>query len=378
MRLSRFVLFLLLLAGTASAATESVQGATDLRAKYSAPQEQWPAPVLAPGNRIEPLAALPERVRDTDGAKSRSSALRKARQELGELLFFDPILSGSGQHACASCHDPDLGWADGRRFSFGHNRQLGQLNSPTILNAGYLKELFWDGRAVSLEEQAAASITNPIEMAGDPPKIIGRLQDIGAYDQLFERAFGDPRLDFDRVTIAIAEFVRQRTTTATRFDRFMRGERSALNDQELQGLHLFRTKGRCMNCHNGPLLTDGKYHHLGTAFYEVGNFTGRYAVTKKNQDFSAFRTAPLRNVAVTAPYMHNGLLADLDHVLASYNMGWWQNQPTELGRQDPRFAQLSSLIQPLNLDQQELQALKAFLLTLGNGAPYTTPTELPR
>jgi len=377
MRPSRFALYLLLAAGTALVSAAQAK-ATDLRALYSVPQEQWPAPIVAPGNQVTPLAALPENATHTESAGPGTSSLLKARRELGKSLFFDPVLSGSGQHACASCHDPDLGWADGRRFSFGHNRQQGQLNSPTILNAGYLKELFWDGRAISLEEQAAASITNPIEMAGNPPEIIERLQAIEAYRQLFEKAFGDPEVDFDRITAAIAEFVRQRTTTATRFDRFMRGDQSALNDQELQGLHLFRTKGRCMNCHNGALLTDGKYHHLGTAFYEVGNYTGRYSVTKKNEDFSAFRTAPLRNVAVTAPYMHNGLLADLDHVLAAYNMGWWQNQPTELGRQDPRFAQLSPLIQPLNLDQQELQALKAFLLTLGRGAPYTTPTELPR
>lgn len=344
-----------------------------LRAWYSVDQSDWPAPHLDDSVDAMPLAALPL----SQPATARS-ATEAARIGLGKQLFFEPLLSGSGQHACASCHDPDLAWADGRRFSFGHDRQQGELNSPTILNAGFLQEVFWDGRAATLEQQAMASILNPVEMAGDPELLVVRLASIRGYRDQFQKAFPGQPMSFATVASAIAAFVRVQNTPNTDFDRFMRGDLSALDDQELWGLHLFRTKARCMNCHSGALLSDGRYHHLGTSFYGVGNYQGRYAVTGENRDFSAFRTAPLRNVAATAPYMHNGLIDNLDHVLASYNMGWWQNAPIPEAENDPRFAKLSPLIRPLNLASEELAALKAFLLSLGSGGVTISPPQLPR
>lgn len=344
-----------------------------LRAWYSADQSDWPEPDLDDSVDARPLAALP-----LNPPAAARTAIESAQVELGKRLFFEPLLSASGQHACASCHDPDLGWADGRRFSFGHDRQRGELNSPTILNAGFLSEVFWDGRAASLEEQAMASILNPVEMAGEPQQLVTRLQSIEGYRDRFAEAFPGQAISFARVASAIAAFARVQNTPNTAFDRFMRGDRTALDDQALWGLHLFRTKARCLNCHSGALLSDGKYHHLGTSFYGVGNFQGRYAVTTEKPDFSAFRTAPLRNVSATAPYMHNGLLDSLDHVLASYNMGWWQNSPSSEAANDPRFAKLSPLIKPLNLSKDELVALKAFLTALGSGGSKTEPPQLPR
>lgn len=345
----------------------------ELRAWYSAPQSEWPKARVDDSVVAKPLKALP-----MGKHASERSATESARVELGKFLFFEPFLSGSGQHACASCHDPYLGWADGRRFSFGHNRQQGQLNAPTILNTAFLPEIFWDGRADTLEEQAVASIVNPVEMAGEADELVERLRAITGYRERFADAFEDAEISMANVASAIADFVRTRNTPNTPFDKFMRGEHDALNDQELWGLHLFRTKAGCMNCHNGQLLSDGKYHHLGTSFYGVGNFEGRYAVTGESADFSAFRTAPLRNVAATGPYMNSGLIDSLEHVLGLYNIGWWQNAPTDACAKDPRFAKLSPLIKPLELKQEELKALEAFLLALGNGGSKMGAPELPR
>lgn len=300
-----------------------------------------------------------------------------ARQFLGKQLFFERRLSESGQIACASCHDPDLGWADGRRVAIGHNRIQGEMNSPGILNAGHLEHLFWDGRAQTLEQQALASWTNPIEMAGDPQKSSRKLGEVPGYQPLFEAAFGTPEVNPERITQAIATFVRSMTMPDTPFDRFMRGDKQALNDQEIRGLHLFRTKARCMNCHNGPLLSDGQFHHLGTSFHEMGNFEGRYRETGKPEHVGAFRTPPLRGHSATVPYMHNGFVANLDMLLPLYNMGWWQNAPTVDKSDDVPLAQLSPLIKPLELDQGELADLKAFLLSLDGDMRYQSmPEEL--
>ena len=367
--------FLLLGAGI-TVATENVASSTmpsELRVWYSAPQSEWPRAQVDDSVVAKPLQALPP-----GKPASERSATESARVELGKLLFFEPLLSDSGQHACASCHDPDLAWADGRRFSFGHDRQQGQVSAPTILNTAFLPEIFWDGRAGTLEEQAVASIVNPVEMAGEPEELVKRLRAITGYRERFSDAFDGADISMANIASAIADFVRTRNTPNTPFDQFMRGKRQALNDQELWGLHLFRTKAGCMNCHNGQLLSDGKYHHLGTSFYGVGNYEGRYAVTGEKEDFSAFRTAPLRNVAATGPFMNSGLIDSLEHVLALYNMGWWQNAPTEEGAKDPRFAQLSPLIKPRGLNEDELQALEAFLHTLGDGGSTMAPPDLPR
>ncbi|MFA9459815.1 cytochrome-c peroxidase [Thiohalorhabdus sp. Cl-TMA] len=340
-----------------------------LRARYEGPQSRWPAPRVDGEARL--LAALPE----PEYPASNPYSARKER--LGKQLFFDPRLSASGQIACASCHDPELGWADGRRYSYGHDRQRGEVSAPSILNAGYPERLFWDGRAASLEEQAVASLTNPVEMAADPDKVVARLSGIEGYRAQFRAVFGSGPIGIGKTARAIATFVRSRTMRHTPFDRFMRGDRKALDDRELWGLHLFRTKARCMNCHHGANLTDGRFHHLGTSFYGVGNYQGRYAVTGRESDYGAFRTAPLRGVAHTAPYMHNGLVPELRSVLKLYNAGWWQNAPPDQAGERAPTARLSPRIEPLGLTGAELDALERFLRALSGGPQRMAPPELP-
>lgn len=346
---------------------------SDIINAYRQGQAHWPAAVTEEEVQALPLAAQP-----VAPVYPESNPFSEERQALGKQLFFERRLSASEQIACANCHDPDLGWADGRRLAIGHNRSRGQMNSPSILNTGHLEQLFWDGRARTLEEQALASWVNPIEMAGDPRAASARLQAVDGYASLFEAAFGTSEVTPKRIIDAIATFVRGMTMPDTRFDQFMRGQADALSDQEIRGLHLFRTRARCMNCHNGPLLTDGQFHHLGTSFHQVGNFEGRYRHTGQAAHVGAFRTPPLRGLGATAPYMHNGFAVDLDMLLALYNMGWWQNAPPADKRDEVPLAQLSPLIKPLHLEADELADLKAFLQTLDGDMRYQVmPEELP-
>ncbi|QVL42971.1 MAG: cytochrome-c peroxidase [Alcanivorax sp.] len=339
---------------------------------YRGAQADWPAPHLDEGVPLRPLAPLPEQ---PSYPKDNPDSAEKRR--LGKTLFFDPRLSRSGQIACASCHDPDLGWADGRRRSFGHDRHRGLVNAPTIINSGYLDELFWDGRAASLEDQVLASWSNPIEMAADPQSAAERLGEIKGYRKLFQDAFGDAEISPDTVRRAIATFMRSVTLSRTPYDRFLAGESEAMTDAQIRGLHVFRTEGRCMNCHNGALLSDGDYHHLGTSFYAKDNFQGRYAISGKAENVGEFRTAPLRGVTETGPWMHNGLIDDLDAVLVLYNNGWWQNTPLDKKIDDIPFSTLSPRIQPLHLTPEQLADLRAFLDALSGSAPAVGLPSLP-
>ncbi len=340
--------------------------------RYRGDRAGWPAPELDEDVPYRPLAALPARP-----PYPADNPDTPAKRELGRLLFFDPRLSVAGDVACASCHDPEQGWSDGRRKSLGHEDQEGDLNAPTVVNSGYLDELFWDGRAHSLEEQALASWTNPVEMAADPAAATARLAAVAGYPARFRSAFGDARLSPLHIQRAIATYMRSVTMTDTPYDRFLRGEREALSDAQVRGLHLFRTRARCMNCHNGALLSDGRYHHLGSSFYAVGNFQGRYALSHRAEDVGAFRTAPLRGVTETGPWTSAGLIDDLDDLLSIYNMGWWQNAPLDEKIDGIPFATLSPHIQPLDLEPEELADLRAFLDALTGTMPEARPPALP-
>lgn len=338
---------------------------------YRQGPDHWPQANVDTGVDYQPLATIAEQV-----PVPANNPLTAAKHELGKHLFFDRRLSASEQIACASCHDPDLGWADGRRASIGHNRQRGDINAPTVVNSAWLTHIFWNGRAASLEEQVIASWTNPIEMAADTDVAVERLSETQSYPALFERAFGSAEVTPERVAQAIASFMRGLTLTNTPFDRFMRGDTDAMSDEALHGLHLFRTKARCINCHHGPQLTDNRFHHLGTSFHNVGDFQGRYRLTGARDDVGAFRTPSLRGAAETPPFMHNGFVKDLDMLLALYNMGWWQNAELPDKGNDIPTAKLSPLIKPLSLSGTEVHALKAFLNSLNGTMPWMEMPEL--
>lgn len=332
--------------------------AADLRAAYSKPPKDWPAPTLDDGVEHRELG----RVSAPEHPKS--NPFSKEKVELGKALFFDGRLSGSKQTACASCHDPDLAWADGRTVSFGHERKPLKRNSPSLLNVAFQSTLFWDGRAKSLEEQALAVLANPDEMRAEEKELGTRLAKIKGYGELFESAFGDPAITTERAAQAIACFERTIVSGRSKFDAFLGGKTDALSDTEIRGLHLFRTEARCLNCHNGPNFSDGQFHDVGLSYYgrELEDL-GRYRITKDKKDVGAFRTPSLRNVGRTGPHMHNGLFP-LDGVLRMYNAGMPTLQPKGEQKDDPNFPTKSPRLQSLGLNKQDLADLEAFLRAL--------------
>jgi len=349
------------------------QLAARLRAEYSQPSAQWPAPEIdddAKPHFVE-LGLLPPAPFPTNNPYS------DAKAELGRKLFFEPRLSGSGQIACASCHDADLAFTDGRTVSFGHERKELKRNAPTVLNVAFNRTLFWDGRAASLEQQASDVVKNQDEMHASETHVHERLGQVSGYTNDLIAAFGSPEFTLERAAQAIATFERTITSRNNDFDSFLRGATNALSDAAVRGLHLFRTTARCINCHNGPNFTDGRFHNEGLTYYgRKFEDLGRYKVTQRAEDVGRFKTPSLRNIARTGPYMHNGLF-DLDGVLNMYNGGMPNVRPTRAQKDDPLFPQKSPLLKPLGLNKQEVADLKAFLESLTEGRMRLRPPALP-
>jgi len=351
---------------------EYIDLAAHLRRAYAKPPAQWPEPTLDAGVKHRELGKLPPVVFPPDRPQPTTEA-----KDLGEMLFLDPRLSGSEQIACASCHDPQLGWADGRAIAFGEKRRPLHRHSMTVLNAGLSESFFWDGRASSLEEQARAVILDPTEMRGSEKEIVERLTPVAEYRKAFAAVFGDETITLDRVVQAIATFERSIVSRRNAFDRFLDGDHQALSDTAVRGLHLFRTTARCLNCHNGPTLSDGQFHNLGLSFYGRSmEDLGRYYITQRPEDVGAFKTPTLRNLTRTAPYMHNGLF-ELDGVLRLYNAGMPTLRRTAAQKDDPLFPTKDKLLQPLALNQQDLADLRAFLESLTETALRLRSPLLP-
>ncbi|NBT13841.1 MAG: cytochrome-c peroxidase [Planctomycetia bacterium] len=338
-----------------------------------------------PGGRRRPAAlsrhALP--VASPHGPPARPHAgvrfrdARGGRQELGRALFFDPRLSASGRVACGTCHKPEHGWAESREVSIPHGAVPGR-NTPTVRNAAFQAALFWDGRAASLEAQAAEALADPHEMAATPAHVIDTIANTPAHRDRYAEAFPGRPLEFTAVAEAIACFERTLVGGRSRFDAFLRGDSTALTDPELLGLDLFRREGRCLNCHHGPTLSDGRFHDLGLSFHGRSNEDlGRHGVTRDPADKGRFRTPSLRDVTNTPPFMHTGMF-QLRGVLNMYNAGMatLKRQPFE--RDDPTFPVKSPLLKPLGLNRQDLADLEAFLGALAEPAtsgprPWDSP-----
>ena len=286
---------------------------------------------------------------------------------LGEKLFFSPLLSVDGSVSCATCHDPKKGFSDGRRVSVGVRGGLGQRNAPTLENAAYNTLQFWDGRAESLEAQASVPMMNPVEMAHTMEGVEQRCGESVELRAMFERAFGAasagrPPVNMARIANALAAYERTLPRGNSPFDRYLYGgDESALSAAEQRGLKLFRdpAKANCAACHmigeKYALFTDNRFHNLGAGMSPEGELTdlGRYAVTKREGDRGAFRTPSLRNVAETAPYMHDGSLKTLKEVVDFYVGG---------GNSNPYR---DKMIRPLtDLTRQERADLVAFLESL--------------
>lgn len=271
---------------------------------------------------------------------------------LGRRLFFDPILSRDRTLACASCHDPRRAFSDGLPVAVGMAGRQGTRNAPTLVNRGYGSVHFWDGRAASLEEQVLQPIENQKELDMTIEEVVVRLKREEDYRELFQTAFGsaEGRINADNMAKALASYVRSIMSGDAPVDRYMNGERDALSKQAREGLRIFRGKGNCTACHLGPTLTDEHFHNTGVAWRDGELLdSGRSKVTSKQEDRGAFKTPTLREIARTAPYMHDGSIATIEEVIEYYDRG---------GNPNPY---LDRELHPLNLTAEEKEALLEFL-----------------
>ncbi len=369
------LIFLLLFYGDKknTSQNEIVDNANSIIEQYKTPISKWPKPTIDKGidwKEMEPLEVNYNYYEDAE----------KPEVILGKLLFFDPKLSSSNQISCATCHHPEMGWTTHTEKSIGHNHQLGPRNAPTLFNVASKKTFFWDGRATSLEEQALGPITAHNEMNMDAEKLSVKLQKIKKYDELFKEVYQTKKITLPQILKAIAAFERTIKSQPSRVDKFMKGNYEALTDNEINGLHLFRTKARCMNCHYGKNLTDQKFHNIGLTYYKREyEDLGRYAITKNSNDVGKFLTPTLRDLLNTRPWMHNGLFDNLTGIVNIYNSGMQMLNPSpEEKAKDPLYPVVDSLIKPLHLNNKEIEDLVAFLEAL-NGTKYKMPIpEVPQ
>jgi len=248
----------------------------------------------------------------------------KEKAKIGKFLFFDPILSKDQSVACVSCHDFNYGGADPRPVSIGVGGKKGKVNSPTVYNVVFNFALFWNGRAKDLYEQLEGPLHNPIEMAMDKESIQERLNNSPFYKELFKQVYTNQKITYQMVKEVLVEFEKALITPNSKFDRYLRGEVN-LTSQEYEGYLLFKKLG-CITCHNGVNIGGNSFQKFGSVVPFQGKFVGdRYEVTKRERDRGVYKVPTLRNVALTAPYFHNGSAKTLEsaiNTVAFYNLGY--------------------------------------------------------
>lgn len=291
--------------------------------------------------------------------------------ELGKTLFFDRRLSGDGTMSCASCHVPDQAFTDGQELSLSYPTTRNWRNAPTLINVAYFRSLFHDGRAATLEEQALFPVMSSFEMNLNLDYMEERIRIVPEYEASFKKVFGG-EVTKARIAMAIAAFERTLVSVNAPIDRHLLGDKAALSPDAKRGLEIFTGKGKCADCHFGPHLTDGRFHALNVPenpedrkdpriaatrrfvakvfgyedYRNLDEDPGRYLVTRDRKDWKAFRTPTLREIAKTAPYMHNGIFRTLDEVIEFYDRGGGPG---------------NGAVSPLGLSDKEKLALKTFL-----------------
>ena len=291
--------------------------------------------------------------------------------ELGKKLFFDRRLSGDGTMSCATCHIPDMAFTDGQEISLSYPTTRNWRNAPTLVNIGLFKNLFYDGRATSLEDQALFPIMSAFEMNLNLDYLEEKIRVVPEYVRAFQEAFGGD-VSRERIAMALASYQRSLVSLNAPIDRYLKGDKAALSPQAQEGYAIFTGKGKCTDCHDGALLSDDKFHALNipenpehqndpriTAtrrfvakvyhypdYRTLNEDPGRYLITKDSKDWKAFRTPTLREVAKTAPYMHNGIFGTLDEVIEFFDRGGGKG---------------NTALKPLGLSASEKAALKVFL-----------------
>lgn len=354
-------------------------GASLLAAVVPAADEQAQRPPLAPLPPVPVPADAP---------------LTPERVELGKMLFFDTRLSGDGSISCADCHHPNKGWGDGNDLSRGYPGTVHWRNSQTVVNSAYLDAWFWTGSAKTLEAQAKSAMTGPLAGNMNTGLAEERLKQVPDYVELFQEVYGE-KPSIEAALSAIAAFERTVVSDDSPFDRYMRGDKAALTEQQLRGKTLFEGKAGCTACHNGPLLTDQQFHNIGvptnpafetdpqrqiamrermkskgveeSVYLKFDRDPGLFLDSKKDEDLGKFRTPPLRYLAYTAPYMHNGAFFTIEEVVDFYDRG---------GDEDP-FGTKSGQIKKLGLTPGEKTDLITFLESLSGDEVIVEPPKLP-
>jgi cytochrome c peroxidase len=312
--------------------------------------------------------------------------LTPARTELGRKLYFDARLSADGTVSCSTCHDVTRSFTDRRPVSEGIREQLGQRNAPTTMNAALMQTQFWDARARTLEDQAKLPILNPVEMGmPDEKAAVAAIAGDPEYKRMFEAAYGRP-VNYDDIGRAIASFERTLIFLDSPFDRFLAGDSKAISEPAKRGWVLYNGKARCVTCHpvnaSSPLGSDNRFHNIGVsarhqnfeglAFKALAALEkdpslenieklalgtelselGRFLVSRNYSDIGGFRTPQIRNIGITAPYMHDGSMQTLWDVMDHYNKGGEPNLYLDGG------------IEPLALSEGEIEDVIAFMFTL--------------
>ncbi|HZX66321.1 MAG TPA: cytochrome c peroxidase [Myxococcales bacterium] len=306
-----------------------------------------------------PLVAVPPRFPPAPAPAD--NAITSARLEFGKKLFYDKRLSRTGEVSCASCHQQELAFADPRPVSIGVHGRTGTRNAPPLINLAWNTSFFWDGGVKTLEQQAVGPITNPLEMDMTMGEVVQRVSADPEYVRLSRAAYGS-ELRPEVVTKGIASFLRSLVSGKSRFDRYLEGDAAALTASEKRGADIaLGERGDCFHCHVGFNLTNNAFANNGL----VSADTGRTRITEKTGDEGKFKVPTLRNVALTAPYMHDGSLATLRDVIDFYSRGG-QGHPNT----DP-------IIRPLNLSGQEKEDLLAFLGSLTDEGFVKNPRFAP-
>jgi len=296
----------------------------------------------------------------------KSNPITAEKIALGRSLFYDKRLSSDNTVSCSSCHNPLLGFTDGAMHSTGVAGKPGRRNAISILNAAYDPLQFWDGRAATLELQVGTPMEDPDEMNQPHSITVAKLEKDPVVQKQFDAAFGPGPITVGKIQKAIASFERMLISGNSAFDRYQYGgDKTALSPAAIRGLAIFqdKDKGNCATCHtistHYALFTDGKFHNTGEGVDEQGNLTdpGRYAETKAEADRGAFKTPSLRNVAESAPYMHDGRLKTLEDVVQFYAGG---------GNSNPY---LDKEMKPVHLSARDRADLVEFLKSLSGELP---------
>lgn len=326
--------------------------------------------------KLEPLGPVPVPAENPQTVE---------KVELGKMLFFDRRLSGDGTMSCGTCHDPEKGYSDDLAISLSYPTTRNWRNSPTLINSGFQKQLFHDGRSRSLEDQALFPMMSAFEMNQNLDFVEEEVRSVPEYVEAFQKVFGG-EVTRERMAMALSAFQRSLVSANAPLDRFLKGDSKALSADGRKGYAIFTGKGKCADCHDGAVLADDRFHALNVPenveqekdprvaatrrfvakvsgyedYRSLSEDPGRYLVTKDKKDWKAFRTPTLREIARTGPYMHNGIFESLEQVIDFFDQGGGQG---------------NTALKPLKLTAKEKQQLKVFLVEAlsGEQAPFKYP-----